>query len=326
MTQSAGPPSRRLEDLGLDSRLVSMLRDDWGIEELFPPQAEALPHALSGRNVMLTIPTASGKSLVAHLAIVHRLIGDLEGARALYVVPLKALAMEKVAELKEIASAVGLRVGLAIGDRGSETGMIEEADILVCTSEKLDSLLRTRSDLMDRIGIVVSDEFHLLHDPGRGPTLEVLLSRIRHRRPDVQIIALSATVGNAAEMAKWLDSELIVSDWRPVTLRYGTMTGLDAKVHRVDGSGDEEPPEPRSLEGRTTRPLQAVLQDTVRKGGQLLVFVSSRASAQKEARELAKHIRRMLVAGNSDIDVGVAENWEGLADKLIGSGDSSAMV
>ncbi|SVC36871.1 uncharacterized protein METZ01_LOCUS289725, partial [marine metagenome] len=116
-----------------------MLRDDWGIEELFPPQAEALPHALSGRNVMLTIPTASGKSLVAHLAIVHRLTSDLEGARALYIVPLKALATEKVAELREIASAVGLRVGLAIGDRGGEAGMIEEADILVCTSEKLDS-------------------------------------------------------------------------------------------------------------------------------------------------------------------------------------------
>jgi len=54
-----------------------MLRDDWGIEKLFPPQAEALPHALSGRNVMLTIPTASGKSLVAYLAIVHRLTNDL---------------------------------------------------------------------------------------------------------------------------------------------------------------------------------------------------------------------------------------------------------
>ena len=128
-----------------------MLRDDWGIEKLFPPQAEALPHALSGRNVMLTIPTASGKSLVAHLAIVHRLTNDLEGARALYVVPLKALATEKVAELREIASTVGLRVGLAIGDRGGETGMIEEADILVCTSEKLDSLLRTRSALMPRL-------------------------------------------------------------------------------------------------------------------------------------------------------------------------------
>nr|MCS5556658.1 DEAD/DEAH box helicase [Arenicellales bacterium] len=211
MAQSSDRPSRRLEDLGLDDRLVGMLREEWGIEELFPPQAEAMPPALSGRNVMLTIPTASGKSLVAHLTMVHRLTTDLEGARALYIVPLKALATEKVKELREIAETVGLRVGLAIGDRGGETGMIEDSDILVCTSEKLDSLLRTRSELMDRVGIVVSDEFHLLHDPNRGPTLEVLLSRIRHRRPEVQIIALSATVGNSEEMAEWLDAELIVS-------------------------------------------------------------------------------------------------------------------
>jgi len=81
VAQSSDRPSRRLEDLGLDDRLVGMLHEEWGIEELFPPQAEALPPALSGRNVMLTIPTASGKSLVAHLTMVHRLTTDLEGAK-----------------------------------------------------------------------------------------------------------------------------------------------------------------------------------------------------------------------------------------------------
>ncbi|GIT75011.1 MAG: hypothetical protein Ct9H300mP30_0730 [Methanobacteriota archaeon] len=147
--------------------------------------------------------------------------------------------------------------------------------------------------------------FHLLHDPGRGPTLEVLLSRIRHSRPEAQIIALSATVGNADEMAEWLDSELVVSEWRPVTLRYGTLTGLEAKVHRVDGpKGPRKTPEARALEGKTTRPLQAILQDTIRNKGQLLVFVSSRASAQKEARELSKHIRRMLADGGLDVSQG----------------------
>lgn len=326
MAQSSDRPSRRLEDLGLDDRLVRMLHEEWGIEELFPPQAEALPPALSGRNVMLTIPTASGKSLVAHLTMVHRLTTDLEGARALYIVPLKALATEKVKELREIAGAVGLRVGLAIGDRGGETGMIEDSDILVCTSEKLDSLLRTRSELMDKVGIVVSDEFHLLHDPNRGPTLEVLLSRIRHRRPEVQIIALSATVGNSEEMAEWLDAELIVSDWRPVTLRYGTLTGLDVRVHRVDGSGGEELPEPRSIEGKSTRALQAVLEDTVREGGQLLIFVSSRASAQKEARELSKHVRKRVVEGSEAFDGDSAEQWEAIADRLAVRDDASMVV
>ena len=76
MTQPGGRDSHELDDLGLDADIVSMLRDEWGVEHLFPPQAEALPHALSGRNLMLTIPTASGKSLVAYLALVHRLKTD----------------------------------------------------------------------------------------------------------------------------------------------------------------------------------------------------------------------------------------------------------
>ena len=165
MTQSQDRDSHELDDLGLDSSIVSMLRDEWGVERLFPPQSEALPHALSGRNLMLTIPTASGKSLVAYLALIHRLKNDLEGGRGIYVVPLKALASEKASELKQLASKVGLRVGMAIGDRDGETGMVEESDILVCTSEKLDSLIRGRPEIMDDIGIVVADEFHLLQDP-----------------------------------------------------------------------------------------------------------------------------------------------------------------
>ena len=99
-----------------------------------------------------------------------------------------------------------MKVGLAIGDRENEKSSIEKSDIMVCTSEKLDSLIRTRSSIMDKIGIVITDEFHLINDPGRGPTLEIVLSRIRHRKPDVQIIALSATVGNSEELANGLDA------------------------------------------------------------------------------------------------------------------------
>ena len=113
--------------------------------------------------------------------------------RGAYIVPLKALANEKFEDLTEIAKSVGLSVGLAIGDRGGESSGVENSDILVCTSEKLDSILRTKSGFLENLGVVVSDEFHLLNDYSRGPTLEVTLSRIMHVRPDAQIIALSAT-------------------------------------------------------------------------------------------------------------------------------------
>jgi len=318
-------PEVCLADLPVDSRIVDYLRSEWGVEELFPPQREALPYALAGQNVMLTIPTASGKSLVAHLTMIHRLLTDMQDARGLYIVPLKALASEKVEELRELAGLVGLRVGIAVGDRSGETSGLEESDILVCTSEKLDSMLRTRDGLIEKIGVVVSDEFHLLHDISRGPTLEVLLSRIRHAQPEAQIIALSATVGNAEEMADWLDARLIQSDWRPIQLHSGTLTGLDVKIHRIDGPEHTEWPEPRTIEGRTTKRLQSVLDDSVASGGQMLVFVNSRASAQKEARELSKHVRKQLTTDSMRYSAELAEEWDNLAEKMTRREDASVM-
>ncbi len=290
VAHSGGGSGKTIEQLGLSPDIVNLLREKWGIKELYPPQQIALPHALNGKNLMLTIPTASGKSLVAHLTIAHRLKNDLINQKAIYVVPLKALASEKYDELKEVADVVGLKVALAIGDRSGEINSIEDSDILVCTSERLDSLLRNKSNLISNIGIIVSDEFHLLHDHSRGPTLEVLISRIRHKKPDTQIIALSATVGNSKELAKWLGAELIQSEWRPVSLHSGTLTELQVKVHRIDGKGDEKWPEPRIIDGKKEKILEAALDDTIANNGQLLIFVNSRKSSQKEARELSKHI------------------------------------
>ncbi|MCS5532441.1 MAG: DEAD/DEAH box helicase [Candidatus Poseidoniales archaeon] len=318
-------PEVSLADLEVDQRIIDHLRSEWGIEELFLPQREALPYALAGRNVMLTIPTASGKSLVAHLTIIQRLITDLNGAKGLYIVPLKALASEKVEELRELASLVGLSVGIAIGDRSGETSGIDDSDILVCTSEKLDSMLRTRDGIMGKIGVVVADEFHLLHDISRGPTLEVLLSRIRHSQPEAQLIALSATVGNSQEMADWLDAKLIQSNWRPIQLHSGTLTGLNVKIHRIDGPDHVEWPEPRTIEGRNTKRLQAVLDDSVSSGGQMLVFVNSRASAQKEARELSKHIRKKIADNSTRYDAELVEKWGDISERMTRREDTSVM-
>jgi Superfamily II helicase len=63
-----------LEEFEFDVRLKKMLQEKWGIKSLFPPQAEALPNALKGRNLMLAVPTASGKSLVAHITLANRLM------------------------------------------------------------------------------------------------------------------------------------------------------------------------------------------------------------------------------------------------------------
>ena len=317
MEDEAGLEMVDLRDFQIDERLKKMLEENWGISQLFPPQARALPNSLDGRNLMLAIPTASGKSLVAHITMAHRLSNDLKGMRGVYIVPLKALASEKFRELSEICKSVDLKVGLAIGDRSSENNFVEDSDVLVCTSEKLDSMLRSNPSLMDDIGIVVADEFHLLQDPSRGPTLEILLSRIRHRVEGAQILALSATVGNANDLAEWLDADLVKSEWRPIALYSGTLTGLDLRYHSVESpGGDFSLPEPKRLDGGVNKNLHSVLDDTTEMSKQMLVFVASRSSAQKEARELSKHVKSKLDAGVHNFSDSVTESWDEMANSL----------
>ena len=96
--------------------------------------------------------------------------------------------------------------------------------------------MRSRSELMSNVSVVVADEFHLLHDASRGPTLEINLTRLRTLRPNAQLIALSATVGNCEILAKWLDATLVQSDWRPVDLEYATLHDRHLEPRKIQSS------------------------------------------------------------------------------------------
>ena len=98
-----------------------------------------------------------------------------KGTRAIYIVPLKALASEKQQELTELGNALGLKVGIGIGDNRNEVSNIDDCDILVCTSEKLDSLMRQNKGVLRKVSVIVADEFHLLNDSSREPTMEINL-------------------------------------------------------------------------------------------------------------------------------------------------------
>ena len=139
---------RAVSSLDLPARFNDFLVNEWGIEQLHPPQAEAIPSILKGDNTLVAIPTASGKSLLAYMGMVKRISEGHARSKAIYIVPLKALAMEKYEDLSAVAGAMGWTVGLGIGDATAEAKNIDDCNILVCTSEKLDSLLRHRSELV----------------------------------------------------------------------------------------------------------------------------------------------------------------------------------
>ena len=89
-------------------------------------------------------------------------------------------------------------------------------------------MIRHHAPWLSLISTIIIDEVHLLNDPGRGPTLEILITILRQLLKKAQIIALSATIGNHEELAEWLKAELVIDDWRPVKLHKGVY--LDGEV------------------------------------------------------------------------------------------------
>jgi len=235
----------------LPAEVAAHLRAE-GIEELYPPQAAAVEAGVSrGQSVVASVPTASGKTLVAELAMLSSVA---HGGKALYIVPLRALASEKKTEF-ERWEQYGFDVGVSTGNYDSDGEWLASRDIIVATSEKVDSLVRNGAAWIDELSCVVADEVHLVDDAHRGPTLEVTLGKLRTLNPGLQVVALSATVGNADVVADWLDAELVQSDWRPIDLRMGVHYGN--AISFDDGSQREVPV------GSGGRPTAALVDDAL---------------------------------------------------------------
>ncbi|WP_135829979.1 ATP-dependent DNA helicase [Halorussus halobius] len=253
-----------------------------GIEELYPPQAEAVEAGVAeGESVVASVPTASGKTLVAELAM---LTSVARGGKALYIVPLRALASEKKAEF-EAFEQYGVDVGVSTGNYDSDGDWLAQKDVIVATSEKVDSLVRNGAQWVDDLTCVVADEVHLVDDSHRGPTLEVTLAKLRKLNANLQTVALSATVGNADEIADWLDATLVDSTWRPIDLRKGVLYGQ--ALHLDDGSQTQ-------ISRGNEKATAALVEDTLTDEGSSLVFVNSRRNAEAAARRLSDVTRDHL--------------------------------
>ena len=196
------------------------------IKVLRPAQVKAVENGLLDRkNLLVCTPTASGKTLIAELAALKSII---EGnGKAIYIVPLKALASEKYKDFKKRYDGIA-KVALSIGDIDSSDSYLVDYDLIITTSEKLDSLIRHHAPWLSLVSTIIIDEIHLLNDPERGPTLEILITILRQLLKKVQIIGLSATIGNPEELAEWLKAELVIDNWRPVKLHKGVY--LDGEV------------------------------------------------------------------------------------------------
>ncbi|MFB6106039.1 MAG: DEAD/DEAH box helicase [Halobacteriaceae archaeon] len=259
-------------------------------------QREALPALLDGdANVVVSAPTASGKTALAELAICRCLD---RGGTAAFVAPMRALTNEKESEWERFEE-LGYEVYVVTGERDLHPRRAERADVLVLTPEKADSATRKhdsgRYGFITDVDLVVVDEVHLLDSETRGSVLEATVSRWR-RLCDPRFVALSATMANVDDVAAWLDAPPAATfefgeDYRPVDLH----AGVETYAHGDNAFADKYRRLYRALD---------LAEPHLRDGGQALVFVSSRQDTVRAAEKARDEI------ASRDIDAGARGDYD----------------
>jgi replicative superfamily II helicase/DNA-binding winged helix-turn-helix (wHTH) protein len=297
-------PIEHLAALGLSQNAVEAWRG-FGIHSLLPLQEKALmEHGfLHGKNLLVFAPTSSGKTFIAEMAALKHLERN---RRAVYLVPTKALAEEKFRAFSSLYGAMGYRISISTRERPATDGVVYEGryDLLVAVYEKMKSYLIARPEMLASVGLVVADEIQTLGEPGRGGTIDLLLTKISSAPRKPQFIGLSAVLGeDAARLAAWLGCDLMVYRERPLELREGVFDCSRNLFHyrcfNTGESGDETlsdrriafPPEDGAEEEPPDFRREAIFSLATalaaERHEQVLIFVPTRYVSRNWAHHLA---------------------------------------
>jgi helicase len=261
-----------------------------GIETLLPIQEQAIKrHRLfDGGNMIVSAPTSSGKTFVGEMAAVYN---GLKGKRAVYLVPLKALAEEKFQNFKKLYEPYDLKIVISTRDHKEFDKDIENGnfEIAIIVYEKFFSLLNSSAKFLDQIGLIVIDELQLISDPSRGSNLELILTKLKLLKNTFQLIGLSAVLGKDSGIDRWLDINLLQYSRRPVELRSGYLyDGTFYYQTYNTREGGEEVLLPNPPEGKIAIVIAAVSR-LAKSGEQSLIFLMDKASTRRVAKEIARN-------------------------------------
>ena len=165
----------------------------------------------TNHNFVLSAPTGSGKTAVLELAVC-RLINTFasDSFKIVYQAPTKSLCSERQRDWQNKFATLGLQCAELTGDTDSaHLRHVQQADIIITTPEKWDSITRKWKDhqrLMQMVRLFLIDEVHILKEE-RGATLEAVVSRMKSVGSNVRFVALSATVPNSDDIAAWLGKD-----------------------------------------------------------------------------------------------------------------------
>ncbi len=284
---SKGIPFEILRAYGIGDDITDIWKKSYG-EFLLPIQEKAMVkhNVLGGGNLIIFAPTSSGKTLVGEIVSVHYAMAK---KRALYLVPMKALAEEKYHHFKGMYGELGIRTIISTHDRKEYDQGLErkEFHIAVVVFEKLNALLVKNPNLLEGIGLVVIDELQMMGDDTRGAGLEILLTKILVSPFRPQLLGLSAVLGDAEDLTRWLKAELLIDTRRPVELRKGILSRniFSYLEHNSGMEGEEEWPLPE-VNDESFSAIHAATFLAETRSEQSIIFLSDKLATETLGEKL----------------------------------------
>ncbi|XP_023656412.2 DNA polymerase theta isoform X1 [Paramormyrops kingsleyae] len=312
-----------------------------GVTRMFEWQAECLTlgKVLEGKNLVYSAPTSAGKTLVAELLMLKRLLESKR--KALFILPFVSVAKEKMHYLQNVFQEAGIRVEGYMGNTSPASGF-SALDVAVCTIEKANGLINRliEENKLDLLGIIVVDELHMLGDSGRGYLLELLLTKIlyisqksfaRDSPEDapvfsegIQIVGMSATLPNLDLLARWLNADLYHTDYRPVPLMEQLKIGNKIYDGSLNLVRDFKPT--LQVKGDDDH-IVSLCFETIQDGNSVLLFCPSKNWCEKLADSIACEFFNLqrrtaqVTEGSKEVQLNpnslpLSWNREGLQDVL----------
>jgi hypothetical protein len=281
--------------------------------ELWPSQRSALEQHLldpARRAVVVEMPTSAGKTLLAEFSIVQAHALNRNSTVA-YIVPTRALVNQITQRLRRDFRPLNFVVEAAAPvfelDPTEDQLLQQKIDVLVCTPEKLDLLVKSGHESVRNLSLAVVDEAHNLAEGDRGVRMELLLGTLKRERPETRFLLLTPFVPNASELGRWLgdgaDATISVN-WRPSERVVACTTwkkirlGPDVlNLTTMDSADNVDIPAGHTVEllrveagqrNRTKSKTSAYAAVELSRKGSVLVLAKGRGTAETRAAEIAE--------------------------------------
>ncbi|XP_044259159.1 helicase POLQ-like [Tribolium madens] len=291
---------------GLPLRVKELIKNYKGIEELYDWQDKCLklPAIKEHRNLIYALPTSGGKTLVAEILMLQEIM--CRKKNALFILPYVAIVQEKVWALSPFAVALDFLVEEYAASKGTypPRKRRRKRSIYIATIEKalglLNSLIET--ERINEIGLIVVDELHLVGESGRGSTLEALLTKIMYINANIQVVGMSATIGNVNDLCKFLNADIYTQNFRPIELVEYVKCGPE--VAKINYSPKEEElltvvrkidhSYPDGMNSIDPDKLGALVMEVIPEGS-CLIFCASKKNCENVAYLLCKVVNKSLL-------------------------------